>query len=54
MKNNFKNPFSNFFNICLLLRKLVNEKYFSVKEKISLIFLKIFFFYFEYKNLPQV
>jgi len=42
---------SKFFYICLLLEKLVNEKYFTVKEKFGLISRKIFFFYFEWKTL---
>jgi len=37
--------------VCLLLRKLINGKYFSVKEKFSLVFRKIFFFYFGWKTL---
>jgi hypothetical protein len=37
--------------VCLLLGKLVNEKHFPVKEKIGLIFRKVFFFYFGRKTL---
>jgi len=33
----------NFFCVCLLLKKLINKKYFLVKEKLSLVFRKIFF-----------
>ena len=33
---------------------LINEKYFSVKEKFSLAFKKIFFFYFEQKIFLKV
>jgi len=50
--------FSKLPCICLPLKKLVNrkyflisEKYFIVKEKFGLIFIKIFFFYFERKIL---
>jgi hypothetical protein len=46
-----KNCFSDFFYYCLLLKKLVNEKYFlinkkhfPVKEKFGLVFRKVFFF----------
>jgi hypothetical protein len=42
---------NNFFNIYLILKKLVIEKYFLVKEKINLIFRKIFSFYFEKKTI---
>ena len=48
-----KNDFLYFFYICLLLKRLVNEKYFSVKEKFSLIFRKIFSFYFGRKTLSR-
>jgi hypothetical protein len=37
--------------VCLLLGKLINGKYFSVKGKFSLVFRKIFFFYFGWKTL---
>jgi hypothetical protein len=40
-----KNYFFKFFCVSLLLKKLVNEKYFPVKEKFSLVFKKVFFFY---------
>ena len=33
----------NYFCIFLILKKLVNEKYFPVKEKFSLVFIKVFF-----------
>jgi hypothetical protein len=39
-----KNYFFKFFCVSLLLKKLVNEKYFPVKEKFSLVFKKVFFF----------
>ena len=45
-----ENYFLNFY-VCLLLGKLVNEKYFSVKEKFGLVFRKVFSFYFERKTL---
>jgi len=38
--------FSKLFCVYLLLKKLVNRKYFPVKEKFSLVFRKVFFFYF--------
>jgi len=37
--------------ICLLLKKLVNEKHFPVKKKFGFIFRKVFSFYFERKTL---
>jgi len=37
--------------LALLLEKLVNRKHFSVKEKFSLVFRKVFSFYFEPKTL---
>jgi hypothetical protein len=37
--------------VYLLLRKLVNEKHFPVKEKFGLIFRKVFSFYFGRKTL---
>jgi hypothetical protein len=53
-----ENDFSNFFCICLLLKKLVNRKYFSVnrkyfsaKEKFGLVFRKVYSFYFGRKTL---
>ena len=48
----FKKLFSKFSCICLSLEKLVNEKHFSIKEKFSLIFNKVFCFYFRRKTLP--
>jgi hypothetical protein len=41
------------FYIYLLLKKLINKKYFSVKEKFSLVFKKMFFFYFGRKTLSR-
>jgi len=38
------------FYVCLSLKKLVNEKYFSVKKKFGLVFRKVFSFYFERKT----
>jgi hypothetical protein len=37
----------------LLLEKLINEKYFPVKEKFDLVSRKIFFFYFEHKTISE-
>jgi len=34
-----------------VIRKLINKKHFSVKEKFSLVSKKIFFFYFRWKTL---
>jgi len=45
--------FKIIFCIYLLLEKLINEKYFSVKEKFDLIFRKVFFFYFRRKTLSE-
>jgi hypothetical protein len=42
-----------FFCVYLLLKKLVNEKYFPVKEKFGLIFRKVFSFYFEQKTFSR-
>jgi hypothetical protein len=47
----FWKPLSKFSCVCLPLEKLVNKKYFSVKEKFGLIFRKVFPFYFERKTL---
>ena len=41
----FKNNFSNFFYIYLPLKKLINEKYFSIKKIFSLVLKKFFSFY---------
>jgi len=49
-----ENYFLIFFYICLLLEKLVNEKYFTVKEKFGLISRKIFFFILNGKHLSEV
>ena len=38
----FWKPFSKLSCVCLLLGKLVNGKHFSVKEKFSLVFRKVF------------
>ena len=45
--------FKIIFCIYLLLKKLINEKYFSVKEKFDLVFRKVFFFYFGRKTLSE-
>jgi len=42
---------SKFFSVCLLLEKIINKKYFPVKETFNLIFRKVFFFYFGWKTL---
>jgi hypothetical protein len=42
---------SKLFCVCLSLKKLVNGKHFSVKEKFSLVFRKVFSFYFGRKTL---
>jgi hypothetical protein len=47
----FKNSFSKLSCVCLLLEKLVNGKYFPIKEKFGLISRKVFSFYFERKTL---
>jgi len=39
----FKKLFFKIFCVCLSLEKLVNKKHFSVKEKFSLVFRKVFF-----------
>jgi len=39
--------------VCLPLEKLVNEKHFPVKEKFSLVFRKVFSFYFGRKTLSK-
>jgi hypothetical protein len=43
--------FSRLSCVYLLLEKLVNEKHFLVKEKFSLVFRKVFSFYFGRKTL---
>jgi len=42
------------FCICLFLEKLIYEKHFLIKEKFSLVFKKVFSFYFEWKTLFRV
>jgi hypothetical protein len=49
----FEKSFSTLSNVCLPLEKLVNGKYFSVKEKFGLVFRKVFSFYFEQKTLSE-
>ena len=46
-------PLSKIFCVCLPLKKLVNEKYFSVKRKFGLVSRKVFSFYFERKTLSE-
>ena len=43
-----------FFYICLILEKLINKKYFLVKEKFSLVFKKIFPFILDEKYFLKV
>jgi hypothetical protein len=49
----FEKLFSKFSYVCLPLEKLINGKYFPVKEKFGLIFRKVFSFYFERKTLSE-
>ena len=49
----FGKPFSKLSCVCLSLGKLVNGKYFSIKEKFGLVFRKVFSFYFERKTLSR-
>jgi hypothetical protein len=44
---------SKLSRVYLPLEKLVNEKYFSIKEKFGLIFRKMFSFYFGRKTLSR-
>ena len=46
-------PLSKLSYICLLLGKLVNGKYFPVKEKFDLVSRKMFSFYFGRKTLSE-
>jgi hypothetical protein len=46
--------FFKLFCVYLLLKKLINGKYFTVKEKFGLVSRKIFFFYFGQKYFPEV
>jgi len=46
-------PLSKLSRIYLPLEKLVNGKYFSIKEKFGLISRKMFFFYFGRKTLSK-
>jgi hypothetical protein len=57
----FGKVFFKLFCVCLSIEKLVNgkyfpvnEKHFSVKEKIGLVSRKVFFFYFRRKHFPEV
>jgi hypothetical protein len=43
--------FQIFFYICLTLEKLINKKYFPIKEKFRLVSMKMFSFYFGRKTL---
>jgi hypothetical protein len=58
LKNNFRKIIFQLSYVCLLLRKLINEKHFPinekhfpVKEKFGLVSKKVFSFYFERKTL---
>jgi hypothetical protein len=46
-------PLSKLSHVCLPLGKLVNGKYFPVKEKFGLVFRKVFSFYFGWKTLSR-
>jgi len=49
-------PLSKFSCVCLPLRKLVNKKYFMVKEKFGLVSRKVFFLlavFFSGKWFPE-
>jgi hypothetical protein len=57
-KLGFEKLFSKFFFVCSLLKKLINEKYFSVngkhfsvKKNFNLVSRKVFSFYFGWKTL---
>jgi hypothetical protein len=50
----FGKPLFKFFCVCLSLEKLVNGKHFSVKEKFSLVFRKVFSFILGGKNFLKV
>jgi hypothetical protein len=47
----FEKLFFKFSCVCLSLEKLINKKYFPVKEKFGLVFIKMFSFYFGRKTL---
>jgi hypothetical protein len=53
MKVVFYKPLSKLSFVYLSLKKLVNEKYFLVKEKFGLVSRKMFSFYFEQKTLSR-
>jgi hypothetical protein len=46
--------FFKLFCVYLLLKKLINGKYFTVKEKFGLVSRKIFSFYFGQKHFQEV
>jgi len=51
----FKKLFFKFFCVYLLLKKMVNEKYFPVKEKFDLVSKKIFSWkFFSGKHFPEI
>jgi len=49
----FKKLLFKFFYICFPLEKLVNKKYFPVKEKFNLVSRKVLPFYFERKTFSR-
>jgi hypothetical protein len=53
-ENDFWKSFSKHFCIYLLLKKLVNKKYFSVKEKFDLVSEKYFLFILDGKHFSKV
>ena len=50
----FWKVFSKLFCVCFSIEKLVNGKYFSVKEKFGLVSRKMFFFILDEKCFPEV
>jgi len=50
----FRKSLSKLSCVYLSIGKLVNGKHFPVIEKFSLVFRKVFFFYFERKNFLEV
>ena len=50
----FRKLFFKFLCVYLLLKKLINRKYFLIKEKFGWIFRKVFFFFLDGKHFPEV
>jgi hypothetical protein len=50
----FEKLFLKLSYVCFLLKKLINGKHFSDKEKFDLIFRKVFFFYFNGKHFSEI